>query len=157
MTFQNLFGALGPERYVTGHYTAGPRDISDQHAIQLIQSYHQMHKAKGWGGLGYHYAITKKGNIILGRPLHLKGAHTGGANSNNVGVVMHGTTGDTPTFAQRRAYRWLLANAHTKNVPATHRTALALRGAQRMGHNSWAQHKSNGCPGSFKLMYLNGG
>jgi hypothetical protein len=156
MTFQNLFGALGAERSVTGHYTAGPRDRSDQHALQLCRQYHQAHKAKGWGGMGYHYCITRKGNIVLLRPLHLKGAHTGGHNTGNVGVMMHGTTGDKPTTAQRRAYRWLLANAHTKRMPRTHRTDHDLRGARRMGHNSWPGHQTNGCPGSFKPLYLRG-
>lgn len=157
MTFQNLFGQLGPEHHVTGHYTAGPLDRSDKHAIELVRSYHQAHKNKGWGGLGYHFCITRKGNIILGRPLMLKGAHTGGHNTGNVGVMMHGTTGDKPTRAQRRAYRWLLANAHTRSMPATHRTDLDLRSARRHGHNSWIGHTSNGCPGLFKPMYLRGG
>lgn len=156
LKFQNVFGSLGAESKVTGHYTDGPRDSSDAHAIDLIQNYHQAHKAKGWGGLGYHFCITKKGNIILGRPLHLKGAHVGGHNSNNVGIVMHGTTGDKPTFAQRRAYRWLLANAHTNRMPRTHRSDRDLRKAGRYGHNSFPNHRSNGCPGSFKPMFIKG-
>ena len=156
MVFQNLFGQLGPEKNVTGHYTAGPRDDSDAMAIRLLRQYHVDHKAKGWGGLGYHFCITKKGNIILGRPVVLKGAHVGGHNTENLGIVMHGTTGDKPTAAQRRALKWLLANAHTTKMPSTHRTDRDLRKAHRFGHNSWSGHTTNGCPGSFKPMYLKG-
>ncbi|MBA3585403.1 MAG: N-acetylmuramoyl-L-alanine amidase [Gemmatimonadetes bacterium] len=156
LRFVNRFGALGPENYVTGHYSASRRDTSDRDAIALVQSFHRYHKEKGWGGLGYHYVITKKGNIILGRPTYLKGAHVGGHNTGNVGVMMLGTTGHRPTFRQRRAYRWLLANAHTSKLPRAHRTDRSLRRARRRGHNSWSGHTSNGCPGSFKPMYLRG-
>jgi len=69
---------------------------------------------------------------------------------------MHGTTGDKPTRAQRRAYRWLLANAHTRRLPRTHRTDQDLRAATRRGHNSWSGHRANACPGSFKPMFLKG-
>lgn len=156
LAFQNVFGELGPEFHVTGHYTAGPRDHDDQEAIRLVRSYHSSHKAKGWGGIGYHYCVTRKGNIIGLRPTRLKGAHVGGHNTGNVGVMMHGTTGDGPTRAQRDAYAWLLEHAHTKSMPRAHRTDRDLRDAKRWGHNSWAGHTSNGCPGSFKLMYLKG-
>ena len=154
--FRNLFGALGPELHVTGHYSAGAVDKSDKDAIATVRSYHRAHAAKSWGGLGYHYVITRKGNIILGRPVALKGAHVGGWNTGNVGVMMMGTTGDKPSYRQRRAYKWLLANAHTTRLPRSHRTDRSLRAAKRHGHNSWSGHTSNGCPGSFKPMYLKG-
>ena len=157
LNFDNVFGPLGPERWVTGHHTAGPRDVSDKHALSLCVTYHTAHKAKGWGGCGYHYCITRKGNIILLRPLHLKGAHVGGHNSQNVGVMCHGTTGDKPTIRQRRAYKWLLAHAHTTKLPKSHRTDKDLRNASRRGHNDWAGHFSNACPGTFKRMFLSGG
>jgi N-acetylmuramoyl-L-alanine amidase len=154
LNFENVFGALGPVRYVTGHYTAGPRDRSLDHALDLFAAYHGEHRAKGWGGIGYHLGLTQDGVIVLLRPVRLKGAHVGGWNTGNVGVVCHGTTGDEPTPAQRRAYAWLLQNAHTRAMPRSHR--VDLRAAKRMGHNSWSGHESNSCPGAFKAMYLNG-
>lgn len=156
LDFDNLFGALGPETHVTGHYTAGPVDESDAHAIRLCKAYHSSHKGQGWGGIGYHFCITRKGNIICLRPLVLKGAHVGGWNSNNVGVMMHGATGDRPTRAQARSYRWLIANAHTRKMPRRHRADRDLRNAKRHGHNSWPGHTSNGCPGSFKRLFVTG-
>lgn len=156
LVFDNYFGQLGPETAVTGHYTAGSIDDSDKEAIDLCRRYHADHKAKGWGGIGYHACITRKGNIILLRPLILKGAHVGGWNSSNVGIVMHGTTGDRPTRAQARAYRWYIANAHTRKLPIRHRSDRDLRNASRRGHNSWRGHESNGCPGSFKKLYISG-
>lgn len=157
LRFANKFGALGPELYVTGHHTAGPKDKSDAHALQLCRSYHAAHAAKGWGGEGYHYCITRRGTIIGLRPTNLKGAHVGGHNSNNVGVMFHGTTGDKPTIRQRRSYKWLLANAHTTRLPKAHRTDRDLRKAKRRGHNDWPGHTTNACPGTHKKMILSGG
>jgi len=155
--FANVFGALGPERFVTGHHSAGPKDTSDKHALEMCRSYHQAHKAKNWGGCGYHYCITRKGNVILLRPLYLKGAHVGGHNSNNVGVMFCGTTGDTPTVAQRRALKWLLTYAHTTKMPRSHRADRDLRLAKRYGHRDWAGHSTNSCPGTHHKLILSGG
>ena len=157
LRFGNVFGALGPELYVTGHHTAGPTDKSDAQAMSLNRSYHQAHAAKGWGGSGYHASISRRGTIMFLRPTALKGAHVGGHNSSNYGVMFHGTTGNRPTILQRRAYRWLLANAHTTKVPRAHRTDRDLRDAKRKGHNDWSGHESNQCPGTHKKMILNGG
>lgn len=157
LDFDNVFGGLGPELYVTGHHTAGPKDVSDKHALQLCVVYHNDHKRKGWGGCGYNFCITRKGNIILLRPLTLKGAHVGGHNSNNVGVMCHGTTGDKPTISQRRAFKWLLANAHTSKLPVSHRSDRDLRKAERFGHRDWSGHYSNSCPGTHYRMFKSGG
>lgn len=159
LAFQNVFGALGPERVVTGHHTAGPKDTSDAHAAQLNRSYHHAHKNKGWGGIGYHYSISRRGTIFCLRPTDLKGAHVGGHNSGNVGVMFHGTTGDTPTQAQSEAFRWLLINANTWRMPKAHRSdrKLGKPHCDRKGHNDWSGHLTNACPGTHKPMILKGG
>lgn len=155
--FQNLFGELGPEHHLTGHYTAGPRDRDDAEALRLFREYHRQHAAKGWGGIGYHYGITRRGTLVCLRPTMLKGAHVGGWNSGNIGVVMHGRPGDKPTAAQRATLRWLIAYAHTRRMPRSHRTDLPLTRAKRRGHKDWPTHGSNQCPGDFHRAYLRGG
>lgn len=156
LRFQNLFGPLGPEKYVTGHYSGTRRDMSDQDAIQMVRNFHRDHKDKKWGGLAYWIVITRKGNIILGRPSWMKGAHVGGWNSNNIGVMMIGTVGHRPTRAQRRTYKWLLANAHTNRLPRTHRTDRPLSRARRRAHKDWPGHSTNQCAGNFSPMYRRG-
>lgn len=152
LTFQNVFGALGPEHHVTVHHTAGPTDRTRDDAIRLCRQYHADHKRKGWGGIGYHFCIARDGTLICLRPLKLKGAHVGGHNSNNVGVMFHGTTGDRPTQAQVDTFRWLLVNAHTRRMPAAHRSDRKLNkpSTQRRGHNDWPGHTSNACPATHK-------
>lgn len=156
LAFQNLFGSLGPEHHVSCHHTAGPVDRSTDDAIRLVKSYHVAHRNKGWGGIGYHYCITRGGVILCLRPTYLKGAHVGGHNSNNIGVMVHGTVGDRMTRKQAEAYRWLLLNAHTKYLPRAHRTDRRLHKphTDRRGHNDWPGHTWNQCPGTFKPQFL---
>ncbi len=159
LAFQNVFGALGAEMHVTGHHTAGPKDTSDAHCAQLNRSYHEAHKAKGWGGIGYHFCVSRRGTIFCLRPTGLKGAHVGSHNTGNVGVMFHGTTGDKPTEAQAVAFNWLLRNAHSWRMPVAHRTDRKINkpSATRRGHNDWSGHESNACPGTHKPMILKGG
>lgn len=152
-----LWGALGVEHYVTGHHTAGPTDRNLNDAIRLCRSYHEAHAAKGWGGIGYHYCIARTGELLLLRPVTMKGAHVGGHNTGNPGVMCHGTTGDRPTAEQAATLRWLLANAHTDVMPRSHRTGRDLRDARLRGHNDWPGHATNACPGTHKRMYVSGG
>jgi hypothetical protein len=150
----NLFGPLGPITGVIGHYTAGPRDTSDAHAFSLWRQYHAQHIRQGWGRIGYHYGVTADGTIALLRPVTDKGAHTAGANSGHVGIVVHGTTGDKPTAAQADAIRWLAGNAHTDALPKAHRASRRLADVRWTGHNDW---NATACPGGFKRMYTSKG
>ena len=156
LAFANLFGELGPELHVTGHYSATPRARNADQLIARAKQFHAHHKSNGWGGLGYHYMIADDGTLLLGRPTILKGSHVGLHNSNNIGVNCPGTTGDRPTDEQIRTYRWLIRNAHTRKLPIAHRTDRNLRRAKKWGHNQWPGHESNGCPGLFRDMYLEG-
>jgi hypothetical protein len=163
LSFQNLFGQLGPEHFVSGHHTAGPVDHSLAEAMRLCRQYHAQHKAQGWGGIGYHVCIPRhqgpKGElrILLLRPLVLKGAHVGGHNTSNVGIMFHGTLGNHPSIHQMRALQWYLNNAHTRRIPPAHRSDRNLRGATRKGHKDWSGHQSNACPGGFHTLILSGG
>jgi hypothetical protein len=156
LAFQNLFGQLGPEHHVTGHYSAGARARNVQDGIARAKSFHAFHKSKGWGGVGYHFIIADDGTIICARPTILMGAHTGLHNTENLGVNCPGTTGDRPTPQQKASYQWLLANAHTQAMPKAHRTDVDLRRAQLHGHREWSGHHSNPCPGLFFAMFKAG-
>src|SRR5215218_9625072 len=152
LAFQNLFGDLGPEVDVTGHYSAGGRARTWQEAVARARSFHADHKAKGWGGIAYHFVIADDRALICARPTLLKGAHTAVHNTQNLGINCPGTTGDRPTSKQQQTYRWLLANAHTAALPQAHRTDRDLRQARLHGHKEWpdnarrrARASSSGC------------
>ena len=44
----------------------------------------------GWSDIGYHYIITKDGQIQTGRPIERPGSHAKGYNSTSIGVCLTG-------------------------------------------------------------------
>lgn len=62
------------------------------------------HTNRGWGDIGYHYVVDPAGNVWEGRPLAWQGAHVGGQNEGNVGVLVMGNFEEQrPTGAQIEA------------------------------------------------------
>jgi len=139
---------------VIGHYTAGPLDHDDDEALDLDRRYHAAHRAQGWAGEGYGLNFTREGSIVLLRPLAYVGAHTLGYNTNSLGIMVHGTTGDTASKAQKRALRWWAKNGHTSKMPASHRSPVRPGLVPWFGHNDF---NPTGCPGNFKPTYLSKG
>ena len=50
----------------------------------------QMHRQKGWLGIGYHFVILTDGTIQRGRPLEAIGSHVKGYNNCSVGICLIG-------------------------------------------------------------------
>ena len=73
-----------------------------------------MHRARGWKGCGYHYYITRDGQLHQGRPEEEVGAHARHYNAHSIGICYEGgldekgRTADTRTPAQRAALIALL-------------------------------------------------
>jgi hypothetical protein len=126
-----------------GHYTAGPLDNSDAEAFDLWRRYDSAHKAQGWSCLGYNVGVTRQGTIVRLRGIEYVGAHTLNYNTGQVGISVHGTTGDTWTLVQRRALRKLLKK-------------YGLSGKPVIGHHQ-APGQSTACPGSFLNGYVTKG
>lgn len=91
---------------LTWHYTATFTD-QDIGAREIDQ----MHRARGWKGIGYHGVVRFNGARERGRPLDKTGAHVQDQNTNNLGLVYiggllpgsDGTRGhDTRTREQRQ-------------------------------------------------------
>lgn len=82
-------------RTVVVHHSAlpqsdGPREIQRMH----IQD-------KGYADIGYHFVIDGTGQIYEGRPINIRGAHTGGFNTGSVGICLMGNFENaTPTATQ---------------------------------------------------------
>lgn len=80
---------------ITIHHTWRPTSTEYQgnSTIRSIQNYHM--DSNGWADIGYHFLIgtyrsSGETKIYQGRPENVVGAHTGGANTNNVGVNVIG-------------------------------------------------------------------
>ena len=67
----------------------------------------QMHRARGWKCCGYHYYITRDGQLHFGRPEEMVGAHARHYNAHSIGICYeggldaNGRPADTRTEAQK--------------------------------------------------------
>ncbi len=75
-----------------------------------VQEVHKWHINRGWSGVGYHYFISRDGQIFRGRPEDTVGAHVTGHNSKSIGVCFEGDyTAQTVPTAQLEAGKELIA------------------------------------------------
>ncbi len=99
------------------------------------------HMAKGWKNCGYHFGIELIGDryeILVGRMLNDKGAHTKGQNSRSIGICLIGNFDkEAPPKEQ-----WDLA---VKLVSAL-RKIFTMSLNDIYGHREFANYKS--CPGT---------
>ena len=76
------------------------------------------HLGRGYKDIGYHYYISRDGQVHEGRPLWQVGAHCKGHNQHSIGICYEGgldslgTPCDTRTRAQRQSLRALLTRLH---------------------------------------------
>jgi len=78
----------------------------------------QDHRARGYKDIGYHYYVSRDGQVHEGRPLWQQGAHCLGHNRHSIGICYEGgldllgRPADTRTPAQRQSLRALVQRLH---------------------------------------------
>jgi N-acetylmuramoyl-L-alanine amidase len=77
------------------------------------------HRRRGWKDIGYHYYITRDGQLHNGRPISQVGAHCKDHNRHSIGICYEGGLDangkpyDTRTKAQRTTMR---TSEHVQSV-----------------------------------------
>lgn len=79
-------------------------DLKEHDSVEVIKQWHV--KDNGWNDIGYHYVITKNGDVHQGRPLKEVGAHCSGHNLDSVGVCLTGENEFSPD--QFFSLAWLI-------------------------------------------------
>ena len=144
------FGKLGDIDYLTIHHSAGPRARTKADCQALNRSYQRDHVAKGWGDIGYHACMDDLGRFYRLRPLDAKGAHVGGHNTNNAGLMLHGNYDvHALTDEQRESLKWLFRGGFAALLGEPE---AGLRNVY--GHRDWEGHTSNACPGTNLYRHL---
>lgn len=144
------FGPLGTVYAVTFHHSAGPRAPSKAKAQQLHAAYQAHHEAQGWGDIGYHLSVDDLGRIYRLHDRHYKGAHVGGHNTGNLGIMLHGNYDvDKLNVAQRSTLRWLFEHGHETLTGFPDLSKVIVR-----GHQEWSGHQSNACPGKHLMKHI---
>jgi len=101
-----------PVRWITVHHDGmSAFNANDQpSAAARLEAIRRAHRGKGWGDIGYHFAVDRGGRVWQGRPLRWQGAHVKDCNPGNVGVVMLGNFDiQSPSKAQTDALQMHLA------------------------------------------------
>lgn len=141
-------GALHTPTHLTIHHTVTPNDDPTPPAerIKGIQSYHI--NSNGWCDIGYHFLISQDGDRWQGWKDEQKvGIHTGGNNTNNVGISFLGSYHlAEPPLAQLQGAMPLV-----KWMADTY--GIVLDRDHVLGHGEWPG-QSTQCPGSFLLARL---
>lgn len=73
---------------------------SDNPAHDDIEVIRQWHRERGWSNIGYHYFITKNGDIFVGRSLEQTPAAQKGHNKGTIAICLHGLEKDKFTEEQ---------------------------------------------------------
>lgn len=138
------FGPLGEIYAVTIHHSAGPRATSKAKAQQLHRAYDQQHRNQWGGGIGYHWSMDDQGRFYRLRPVAYKGAHTGGYNTGNVGIMVHGNYDrDRLTWAQKSSLKWLFRGGFLVLTGEREQDIALVR-----GHQEWpGPTNATACPG----------
>jgi N-acetyl-anhydromuramyl-L-alanine amidase AmpD len=94
-----------------------------------VQDVHKWHLNNRWNGIGYHFFISRDGQIFRGRPEDTVGSHAKGYNSKSIGVCFEGDyTTQTMPKAQLEAGKELVAYLKDKYKITTikgHRDLMA--------------------------------
>lgn len=116
-------------REIVIHATMTPADQDI-----TLKDLDRKHRQKGWNGCGYHFVIRRSGEVQIGRPVDVAGAHVRGFDKYSIGVCVVGD-GTNFTEAQWDAlYHLVIA------------TSCVYPNAKIMGHRDCPKTNTT-CPG----------
>ena len=114
---------MSPIRYITIHHDGMDAFFATDLALVAahLEGIRRLHRRKGWGDIGYHFAVDPAGRVWEARPLGWQGAHVKDHNPGNIGIVVLGNFEvQTPSVLQLEGVRrhvQTLMRAY--NVPRT--------------------------------------
>lgn len=116
--------------YIAIHCSATPATAADVDA-NAIRSWH---RKQGWRDIGYHYVITRSGEVQKGRPDDQPGAHERQINRNSLAVCLVGGSPPIGSDAHRRGLgennftpaQWAALETLVKQLSAKHPRAEVL-------------------------------
>ncbi len=115
---RNRLNAMHVIKRITVHHegwTRVPFDDFKSTAARL-ESIRNAHLGRGFGDIGYHYIIDRKGRLWQGRDMRYQGAHVRDHNEHNLGVMVLGNFNrQSPTDEQYQTLRRTLVHFMKKN------------------------------------------
>jgi hypothetical protein len=142
-----LMNRMLPVTAITVHHDGmDPFFGNDQSsAAARLEAIRRAHREKGWGDIGYHFAVDREGRVWECRPLLWQGAHVKDQNEGNIGVLTLGNFDrQSPTAPQlsslNKCVSWLM-----------NRYKVPLR--RVFTHQEWPTART-ACPGMSLQRYM---
>jgi hypothetical protein len=88
----SLMNRMLPVHYITVHHDGMDPFYSTEAGItaERLEKIRRSHRGKGWGDIGYHFAVDRQGRVWEGRSIGWQGAHVKDYNEGNIGIVVLG-------------------------------------------------------------------
>lgn len=140
-----LMNPMLPVQFITVHHDGmEPFYATDQGSTAArLEAIRRAHRDRGWGDIGYHFAIDRNGRVWQARPLNWQGAHVKDHNEGNIGVVNLGNFDrQSPSAPQIAAL-----NRHVSMLMRQYKVSLA----RLRTHQEWAP---TACPGTNMQRYM---
>ncbi|HWB18681.1 MAG TPA: peptidoglycan recognition family protein [Phycisphaerales bacterium] len=143
----SLMNRMLPVQWITVHHDGmnAFTAVDQISAAQRLESIRRAHRNKGWGDIGYHFAIDRGGRVWQCRPLQWQGAHVKDCNPGNIGVVNLGNFEiQSPSQAQLTAL-----NNHLEYLMRTYNVPVS----KIRTHQEWPSARTE-CPGRSLQAYM---
>jgi hypothetical protein len=117
------------------HHSVTSQGTTEASVSSILRTIDGFHRRKGWGGIGYNFAVDHQGRVYEARGRDIIGVHASGSNTANFGICFIGNSDKKVTPKAVAAIAKLvenLQNAAGKNLKV-------------QGHRDV---NSTGCPGS---------
>jgi hypothetical protein len=110
-----------------------------------LETIRKAHRNRGWGDIGYHFAIDPSGRVWACRPLSWQGAHVKDFNEGNIGIVVLGN--------------YDLQRPNNVQLSALKSHISTLRNAYRVSSRNVRSHRQcpgarTACPGRYLQPYI---
>ena len=135
----SLMQRMTPIRYITVHHDGmQPFFGRDRRTVAgHLETIRRLHRRRGWGDIGYHFAVDRAGRVWEARPLTYQGAHVKDHNPGNIGIVVLGNFEEQqPSPAQLAALQLQIRHLQSTYSVPTSRVRT---------HQEWAP---TACPGT---------
>lgn len=142
-----LMNPMLPVQYITVHHDGmDPFYGNDaRSAAARLEAIRRAHRDKGWGDIGYHFAVDREGRVWEARSLTWQGAHVKDRNEGNIGICTLGNFDrQSPTPAQTSAL-----SAHVAWLMQRYRVAPK----RVLTHQEWPGAQT-ACPGMNLEHYM---
>lgn len=131
--------------------TTRPEWYADKSVDDMVKEVRRWHvDGRGWRDIGYHYVIDRKGNVGIGRPETMVGAHVAGYNTGGIGIALAGGHGATKTDSFEKNFTEEQDNSARKLI-ADIKTRANIKRVR--GHSEVA---NKACPGFTVSKWLDG-